>query len=84
MIEIFTIIFSVLLILTQTYIIYNLYTKVDRLEQWVDSTYMSIQAAIVEMKKIDSTGHFEADDEVGTVFTQLKETVFKLEQITEE
>ena len=28
-----------------------------------------------ELKKIDSTGHFEADDEIGSIFTSIKETI---------
>ena len=36
------------------------------------------------MQKIDSTGHFEADDEVGVIFTQLKNQLLELEKITEE
>jgi hypothetical protein len=30
------------------------------------------------LKQIDSTGHFEADDEVGTIFDAIKETVNEL------
>ena len=70
--------------LTFLYSTFNLYRKVDRLEQWVDATYLSITNTIDEMDKIDSTGHFEADDEVGVVFNQLKDTINKLDKITEE
>jgi predicted Holliday junction resolvase-like endonuclease len=81
--EIITIVFGIILIV-QLYVIYNLYQKTDSLEQWVDSTYINIQETLAEFRKIDSTGHFEADDEIGVIFTQLKETLENLEKITEE
>ena len=46
------------------YIIINLYRKCDKLEQWTDATYQMIKGTLVDFRKIDSTGHFEADDEI--------------------
>ena len=66
------------------YVIYNLYNKVDNLEQWIDSTYVMIQDTLQEMRNIDSSGHFESDDETGIIFKELEETLNKLETITEE
>ena len=66
------------------YIVVNLYKKVDLLEQWTDATYISIQNTLQKMKDIDSTGHFEADDEVGSIFKELDETLKELDKITEE
>ena len=66
------------------YIIYNLYNKVDNLEQWIDSTYIRVQDVLQEMRKIDSTGHFEADDEVGSTFNMLQDTINSLDQIVED
>ena len=37
-----------------------------------------------EIKTIDSTGHFEADDEVGSIFTSIKQTIEELNQYIEE
>ena len=37
-----------------------------------------------EMRKIDSTGHFEADDEVGSTFNMLQDTINSLDQIVED
>lgn len=78
-----TIVFGIILIV-QLYVIYNLYRKTDELEQWVDATYMNVQETLAEFRNIDSTGHFEADDEIGVTFTQLKETLKNLEKITED
>ena len=66
------------------YVIYNLYNKVDNLEQWIDSTYISVENVLQEMKNIDSTGHFEADDEVGSTFNMLQDTINSLDQIVED
>ncbi len=66
------------------YIIWNLYIKCDRLEQWVDSTYLQIQDVLQDMKNLDTIGAFESDDEVGATFKALQETLNKLDNITEE
>jgi len=66
------------------YTIYNLYTKTDRLEQWVDATYLQIQDVLQDMKNLDTIGAFESDDEVGATFKALQETLNKLDTITEE
>tara|TARA_S200000501_G_C20272170_1_gene503403 strand:+ start:152 stop:409 length:258 start_codon:yes stop_codon:yes gene_type:complete len=66
------------------YIIVNLYRKCDKLELWTDATYQMIQGTLADFRKIDSTGHFESDDEIGAIFEQMKETINYLEQITEE
>ena len=83
---IFEIIISCIVIafVTCAYIIFNLYKKVDSLEQWTDSTYIRVQDVLQEMRKIDSTGHFEADDEVGTTFNMLHDTINSLDQIVED
>ena len=36
-----------------------------------------------ELTEIDSTGHFEADDEVGTIFESIKEVVNDISNFTE-
>tara|TARA_B100001250_G_C19721460_1_gene754042 strand:+ start:47 stop:298 length:252 start_codon:yes stop_codon:yes gene_type:complete len=83
MIEIFAIVFGIISVI-QLYVITNLYNKTDSLEQWVDSTYINIQETLAEFRRIDGTGHFEADDEIGVIFEQMKETLNKLDKITEE
>ena len=63
------------------YIVVNLYKKVVLLEQWTDSTYINIQNTLQKMRDIDSTGHFEADDEVGVIFKQIKDTIEQLNDL---
>jgi hypothetical protein len=39
------------------------------------NTLTTLQNMLGEMKEIDLKGSFESDDEVGAVFTQLKDTI---------
>ena len=50
------------------------------MESFSNSVYQ-IQS---DLKDIDSRGHFEADDEVGSIFSQIKDTVETLNQYIEE
>jgi hypothetical protein len=40
-----------------------------------DDTLTTMENMLAEMKEIDLKGSFESDDEVGAVFTQLKDTI---------
>ena len=40
-----------------------------------DDTLATMENMLAEMKEIDLKGSFESDDEVGAVFTQLKDTI---------
>ena len=68
-----------LLILTEGYVIWNLMRKTELLETWVENFTQTIETVQDDLKEIDSTGHFESDDEVGAIFNQIKETVKQLE-----
>ena len=57
------------------YVIWNLMKKTELLEDFVGNVGEKIINVNGRLKEIDSTGHFEADDEVGTIFEQIKETV---------
>jgi len=81
----------ILLTLTLTYIIWNLLKKLEKLEELVEAQDVKLQynldkliAMYISMKEIDSNGAFESDDEVGTIFNDLKETIEKnLKEIEE-
>jgi archaellum component FlaC len=68
-----------LLVLSEGYVIWNLTRKTEMLETWVEDFTQTIETVQNDLKDIDSTGHFESDDEVGTIFEQIKETVNQLE-----
>ena len=40
-----------------------------------DNTLITLENMLSELKQIDLNGSFESDDEVGAVFTQLKDTI---------
>jgi hypothetical protein len=40
-----------------------------------DNTLITLENMLSEMKEIDLGGSFESDDEVGVVFTELKNTI---------
>jgi hypothetical protein len=70
-----------LVVLTEGYVIWNLMIKTEVLEDWVETFTQRIEKVQNDLKEIDATGHFEADDEVGTIFEQIKETINELESL---
>ena len=66
------------IILTKGYVIWNLMRKTELLETWVEEFTQLIESVNSELKIIDSRGAFEADDEVGSTFKQIQETVNRL------
>jgi hypothetical protein len=40
-----------------------------------DNTLITLESMLAELRQIDLKGSFESDDEVGTVFTELKNTI---------
>ena len=73
-------VFMVLLFVTSCYVIWNLNTKLEALEAWIEDFINTIQKVEIELKKIDYRGAFEADDETGTIFEQIKATVSQLDR----
>jgi len=67
--------------LTLSYTSFNLFKKVERLEDWVEEYSLRIIEADTTLKELDSEGKFESDDEVGTVFTGIKQTIEELNTI---
>ena len=74
----------VVIFITESYVIWNLLNKVELLETWVEDFSDRVAGTWEEIKTIDSTGHFEADDEVGSIFTSIKQTIEELNQYIEE
>ena len=81
---IYFLILFILLTLVEGYVIFNLTRKVERLETWVEDYAQRINDTNNVLKEIDSKGTFEADDEIGVVFTSIKEAVDEINEITEE
>ena len=66
------------------YVIWNLIRKVEKLEDWGERVVDRIGWILDRFKEIDSRGHFEADDEVGTIFSALKDVSNVLNEYIEE
>jgi hypothetical protein len=86
---IFALIILSIIVLTQIYVIYNLYQKYETMEQQYDdlstksdedvSFILSIRNRVMSqrsyLKQLDRNGAFESDDEVGYFFKELKKIV---------
>ena len=68
-----------ILLVIESYVVWNLSRKTELLETWVESFSQTVNEVQPELQRIDNTGHFEADDEIGTIFTQIKDTIKQLE-----
>jgi hypothetical protein len=69
-----------LLFITSCYVIWNINTKLESLEDWATDFINIIEKVQLDIKKIDYKGYFEADDEVGAIFEQIKTTVNQLDR----
>ena len=67
-----------LLFLTSCYIIWNINTKLESLEDWITNFMNIIDKVQSELTLIDHRGSFESDDETGAIFEQIKTTVSQL------
>lgn len=76
--------FFVIVCLVQVYVIWNLMIKQEKLEDWTERYVNKINQVNRNIDTIDYKGYFEVDDEVGTIFKQIKEEVNSLEELTEE
>ena len=72
-----------ILLLSSLYVNWNLLKKTELFETWIEETSSMVENTYSELQKIDSTGHFESDDEIGTVFEGIKDAVNDLTKLTE-
>ena len=73
-----------LIVITLGWTTFNLTRKVERLETWIEDYAERIQDTKQILEEIDAKGSFEADDEIGVVFTSIKEAVDEINEITEQ
>ena len=66
------------------FVIVNLTRKTERLEDWGEQLATRVTWVQDRFKEIDSKGHFESDDEVGTIFSALKDVSQVLNEVLEE
>ena len=72
-----------LLVLILSWTTLNQLRKVERLETWIEDYAQRILDTKQVLEEIDAKGSFEADDEIGVVFTSIKEAVDEINEITE-
>ena len=72
------------IIITLGWTTFNLTRKVERLEVWIEDYAQRIQDTKQVLEEIDAKGSFEADDEIGVIFTSIKEAVDEINEITEQ
>ena len=73
-----------LVVITLGWTTFNLTRKVERLETWIEGYVERINETQSTLKEIDEKGNFEADDEIGVIFTAIKEAIEELNEITEQ
>ena len=67
--------------IVEGYVIWNLMKKTEMLEDWVETFTQRIEKVQTDLKEVDATGHFEADDEIGTIFEQIKDIISELDEL---
>ena len=72
-----------LLVLAEGYVIWNLTRKTELLETWIEDFSDRVARVQQEMSDIDSTGHFESDDEIGSIFDSIKDIINDLNNFVE-
>jgi len=65
------------------FVIINLTRKVERLEEWGELLATRVTWVQDKFKEIDSKEIFESDDEVGTIFSALKDVSQVLTEVLE-
>ena len=68
-----------ILLVTSCYGIWNVIRKLELLENWIEDFINTIEKVQIDLQKIDYKGYFEADDEVGEIFKQIKTTINQLD-----
>ena len=73
-----------IIVLAEGYVIWNLTRKTELLETWIEDFTDRISRVQQELSDIDSTGHFESDDEIGSIFVSIKDIINDLNNFTEQ
>ena len=73
-----------LVVLVEGYVIWNLTRKIELLETWMEDFSDRVSKVQSDLNDIDSTGHFEADDEIGSIFVSIKDIINDLNNFTEQ
>ena len=72
-----------LVVIVEGYVMWNLTRKIELLETWMEDFSDRVSKVQSDLNDIDSTGHFEADDEIGSIFDSIKEIINDLNNFVE-
>lgn len=73
-----SIIFNILLLIRAINIVKQNEQLIDTINNYDDrqiDTQIKLESMLIKMRELDLNGSFESDDEVGAVFTELKDTI---------
>jgi hypothetical protein len=70
----------ILIIVACGYAIYNLLRKLERYEDFLEIELQRNEALLEALRQIDNRQMFEKDDEVGSIFFKIKETIERFKQ----
>ena len=68
-------IFLIAMLIIAGYSIYNLLNKLESYEDFIEDELQRNEALLEALRQIDQREMFEKDDEVGSIFYQIKETI---------
>ena len=67
--------FLIVMLAIAGYSIYNLLNKLESYEDFIEDELQRNEALLEALRQIDQREMFEKDDEVGSIFYQIKETI---------
>ena len=76
----YVILILVFIIFSLAYAVYNLLSKVEKYEDFIEQQEVNNETLLETLRRIDSKQMFEKDDEVGSLFTQIKDTITQFKQ----
>jgi len=76
----YVILILVFMLIALLYAVYNLLSKVERYEDFIDQQELNNQTLLETLRRIDSKQMFEKDDEVGSLFIQIRDIITQFKQ----
>lgn len=62
------------------YVIINLLRKLEKYEDFIEKETIKNESLLEALRRIDNRQMFEKDDDVGSIFYQIKETIERFKQ----
>lgn len=73
----------IVILLISLYVIRNILKKLENYEEFIEKETQRNEALLDALREIDSREMFEKDDEVGSIFYQIKETIERFKQFNQ-